>query len=174
MKELLLIGAVVGAMVLTACATPQAEVVEPGADTPVAVEAAPAPDVLNLSIGQTAQVGDAQVTVTGFHVSEGSLFAADAGNTFLVVDVSVTNTGDDDYDISSLLQTAVRDANQDYEATATFFIDEIDASEMLDGTILVGGTIAGQVGFEVPATATSLQFVFSQVFGGEEARWNLS
>jgi hypothetical protein len=40
-----------------------------------------------------------------------------------------------------------------------------------DGTMPAGGTIRGEVVFEVPQVATGLMFIFGQSFGTDQAFW---
>jgi hypothetical protein len=128
------------------------------------------PDVLNLAIGSTARVGDAEVTVHGARRSSGGEFLSpDAGNVWVIVDATVRNTGDDAYNISSLLQTALRDSTGvEHDITIG-----ADTSGQLDGTIPPGDILRGETAFEVPLTATGLQFVFTQALGNQVARWNI-
>ena len=129
------------------------------------------PDVLNLSIGDTAKIGDAQVTVHGFRRSTGGEFLSpDAGNIWVIVDATVLNTGDDAYNTSSLLQTALRDSEgREYSLT----IGPTDLQGQLDGSIPPGDILRGETAFEVSEGTTGLQFVFSQALGSQQARWNL-
>jgi hypothetical protein len=128
------------------------------------------PDVLNLNLGDSAKVGDARVTANSYRLDAGGEYLKpDSGNMWVIVDVTVVNTGDDEYNISSLLQTAVRDADG-YEYDVAF---GPDTKGNLDGSIPAGGTLRGEVGFEVPNPSYGLQFVFKQAFGSQQARWNL-
>ena len=128
------------------------------------------PDVLNLTVGDTARIGDAEVTVNSFRTSSGGEFLSpDAGNVWIIVDATVLNAGDDAYNISSLLQTALRDSEgREYSLTIG-----PDLEGQLDGTIPPGDILRGETAFEVPEGATGLQFVFTQSFGEQQARWNL-
>ncbi len=134
--------------------------------------AAPEQDNLNLTLGQTANVGDAEVTAHSFRLdSGGEFFAPDPGNVWIVVDATIVNTGDDEYNFSSLLQLVLRDT-EGREYDVTFGPDIIS---QLDGTILAADNLRGEVAFEVPEIAIpGLQFVFKQVFGSGQARWNLN
>lgn len=142
----------------------------PGGETAGEPATEAPPDVLNLNIGDTAEIGDARVTVHAFRMDTGSeVFAPDPGKAWIVVDVSVENTGDDEYNISSLLQTAIRDAeNREHDDSAL-----VETSGDLDGSIPAGDILRGERAIEIPADATGLQFVFKQAFGNEQARWNL-
>ena len=131
---------------------------------------APAQDDLYLTLGQTANVGDAEVTAHSFRLDTGGEFLApDPGNVWIVIDATVVNTGGDEYNLSSLLQMAIRDP----EAREHDIAFGPDLSGHLDGTILAGDRLRGEVAFEVPAGMTGLQFVFKQVLGSGQARWNL-
>ena len=153
----------------------EAEVVTTGPTATLAKGETPLPDeeldVLNLRIGDTARIGDAQVTVHGFRTSTGGEFLSpDAGNIWVIVDATVLNTGDDAYNISSLLQTALRDSEgREYSVT----IAATDLQGQLDGSIPPGDILRGETAFEAPEAAAGLQFVFSQAFGTQQARWNL-
>lgn len=128
------------------------------------------PDVLNLNIGDTAKIGDAQVTVEGFRRSTGGdFFSPDSGNVWIIVDATVLNTGDDAYNISSLLQTALRDGEgREYSLTIG-----PDLQGQLDGTIPPNDILRGETAFEVPENVVGIQFVFTTAFGSQQARWNL-
>ena len=89
---------------------------------------------MNLAVGDTAKVGDArEVTLYGVRFSSGESFLSpDQGNVYVIVDVGVRNTGDDEYNMSSLLQLAARDGDgREYNIT---FAGDTQGS--LDGTIL--------------------------------------
>jgi hypothetical protein len=133
-------------------------------------EQADTPDVLNLSVGDTAKVGDAEVTVHGFRFDEGNeFFSPDEGNVWLVVDVTVVNTGGNSYALSSVLQTAARD--QEGREHGIAFGPDLQGS--LDSQIPPGDKLRGEAAFEVPAGQAGLQFVFKQAIGSAQARWNL-
>lgn len=133
-------------------------------------EQADIPDVLNLSVGDTAKVGDAEVTVHGFRLDQGDeFFGPDEGNVWLVVDVTVINTGGNSYALSSVLQTAARD--QEGREHGIAFGPDLQGS--LDGQIPPGDRLRGEIAFEVPTSQAGLQFVFKQAIGTAQARWNL-
>lgn len=131
-----------------------------------------APGVLNLNVGDTAKVGDAEVTVNSFRLSSGDgTFGPDPGNVYVIVDTTVRNTGSDAYNISSILQTAARDGDgREYNVSIAL---GATTQGQLDGTIPPGDILRGETAFEVPQSATGLQFVFSQSLGSQQARWNL-
>lgn len=121
-------------------------------------------------IGGTQKVGDAEVTLHGVRTSAGSQFLTpQAGNVWVLVDVSAHNTGDDPYTLSSLLQTSIRDV-EGRNYTLTFTTEQQGS---FDGTMPVNGTIRGEVAFEVPSDSRGLQFVFGQALGTDQAFWSI-
>jgi len=145
------------------------EVTDTGAPEVTSTEA-PEPDALNLEVGATADIADARVTLHTWRVDPGQeFFKPAADKQWIVVDVTVENTGDDEYNISSLLQTAIRDSEDREHSDLAL----ADTSGSLDGTIPTGQSLRGERAFEIPAASTGLQFVFKQAFGNEQARWNL-
>jgi len=174
-------GAIVGSVVLlvaAGCVEEEAQVVPGTPQTTPAQVAGESPqptvveepDVLNLRLGDTAKVGDAEVTANSFRMDAGGEFLKpDPGNVWIIVDVTVVNTGDDAYSLSSLLQTGARGADgREYDIA---FGPDLMGS--LDGSIPAGDMLRGEAGFEVPETASGLQFVFKQALGAQQARWNL-
>jgi hypothetical protein len=136
--------------------------------TPVAGQAGKAGQ--SQPIGTTQKVGDAEVTVHGVRESRGGEFLKpDPGNKWVIVDVSARNVGSDPYALSSMLQTAVRDSSgRNYNLAIG-----ADTQGSFDGTMPVGGTIRGEVAFEVPVNAPGLVFIFEQAFGTTQAFWTL-
>ena len=118
----------------------------------------------------THQVGDARVTPNGWREDPGAQFFKPAeGYKWIVVDLSVENTGDTEYSMSTLLQTQMRDGEGRTYGIAMG--PKLQGS--LDVVIPVADKVRGEVAFEVPATATGLKFIFKQSFGTKEAIWSL-
>jgi hypothetical protein len=119
-------------------------------------------------IGTTQKVGDAQVTVHGTRESVGETYLQPAaGSKWVIVDISARNVGGDPYSLSSLLQCSMRDAEgRNYNITVG-----PHTNGSFDGTMPVGGSIRGEVVFEVPTAATGLMFIFGQSFGTGQAFW---
>ncbi|MGH2535932.1 MAG: DUF4352 domain-containing protein, partial [Candidatus Promineifilaceae bacterium] len=118
------------------------------------------------SIGEAISLGDLVLTVNGTSSPEGDDFnRPDEGFKFLVVDFSLANQGSTAESVSSLLQTSIKDATgQEYDIDLMASV--AGGGSTPDGEIAAGETIRGQVGFQVPADATDLVFVFdAEVFG---------
>ena len=138
--------------------------------TPIEVPREPTPSGPHIAaIGTAQKVGDAEVTVHGVRRSTGGALGPDPGNVYVIVDVAMRNTGDNAYELSSFLQTGLRDGegrNYDHAIFA-------DAQANFDGTVAVGGLLRGEVGFEIPEASTGLVFIFEQVFGSGQAFWSV-
>ena len=86
------------------------------------------------------------------------------GNVYLIPNVTIENKGTERTTISSLLQMYVKDSEGNkYTPTLTQ-----DATGKVDGELLGGEKVKGDVGFEVPTAATGLKLYFQPdwLFGG--------
>lgn len=139
-------------------------------DAPVAVEppAALAGEVAaeTFAVGDVIEIGDLGLIVHGVTFPTGDDFTQpDAGNRFVVVDVAVENRTDSAQAISSMLQMQLKDATgQLYDVDLMAQVASGGTSP--DGELAPGETLRGQVGFQVPADATNLIFVFDGDFLG--------
>lgn len=139
-------------------------------DTPTAVEP-PAKlegetEQAAFNVGEAVQVGTLSITVNEVKPVEGNQFAKPAeGHQFLVVDVTLENTGAAAETISTLLQMWLKDSTgQRYKVDLLAMTAAGGTSP--DGELAAGEKLKGQVAFEVPADATGLLFVFDgDVFG---------
>lgn len=122
-----------------------------------------------LAIGQSAKVGDAEVTLNGVRILTNQFLPADPGHQHVAADFTVVNTGDDEYNMSSLLQFEALDADA-RKYTVTF---HTDAQGSLDGTIPAGGTQRGEVVFELPVDKVPYKVRFTQAFGSQMAEWSV-
>jgi Domain of unknown function (DUF4352) len=127
-----------------------------------AAAATPAPAQPSLAIGQTGNVGDLRVTVD--KVSQPAI--ADGlpqpGNRFLIVHVTIANTGKTALQVTALGETNMKDAaGNDYGfdpfANA---LPSLGAGGGFDGEIPAGGTKVGLVAYQVPTNAGDLTWIF--------------
>lgn len=120
--------------------------------------------------GTAQQVGDARVTYNSWREDPGGQFLKPAeGSKWIVVDLTVENTGDDEYAMSTILQMQMRDA----EGRTYDIAIGPDLRGSLDVVIPVADKVTGEVAFEVPAAASGLKFIFKQSFGTKQAMWSL-
>jgi hypothetical protein len=123
-------------------------------------------------VGKPYDTGDWQVTVNGTSTSMGSDFEqAKAGNQYLVVHVTLKNTSGSVQMASSLGMWSLKDSTgQTY--TETFLSS---AKSAPDGKVAVGGTIAGDLVYEVPANQHTYTIQFTPDLGSDTLiEWNLN
>ena len=82
-----------------------------------------------------------------------------AGFKFLVVDITIENLSATAISVSTLLQMSVKDSSsQKYDVDLMASV--ASGGTTPDGELAPGEKLRGQVGFQVPANATGLVFVF--------------
>lgn len=120
--------------------------------------------------GETAQqtynvrdviaMGTVTLTVNEITYPAGDQFnKPNAGNKFLVVDLTIENKGTTAISVSTLLQMWLKDSSgQKYNVDLMASVAAGGSSP--DGEIAPGEKLRGQVGFQVPQNATGLVFVF--------------
>lgn len=143
-------------------------------EAPVATEApvtAPIADipVKDLyAVGDSARVDPFVVAVSDIRAEdeiEGS--AAPSDQQYILVDLTLSNTGAEGEDVSMLLQMILEDgAGQQYAVAPEASMNSIMT---LNGSVDAGETVTGTVGFLVPESAESLRFVFRTMSEGATA-----
>jgi len=117
-----------------------------------------------LQVGETFSSGDLEFVVNGVSMDGGSgFFTPDEGNTFLLIDVSVINNGSESASISSMMMFTLRDS---HGFSYSISISAVAAGRGgLDGDVMAGSTLRGELGFEVPDGMTGLElFVSPDIF----------
>jgi hypothetical protein len=117
-------------------------------------------------LGQPITAGDVTLTVNGVSTPEGTQFAKAApGRHFVVVDVSLTNTGSAAEHLSTVLQMQLKDSlGRQYRVD--LMAATVAGGGAPEGELAPGETVRGPVGFEVPDDIGQLLFVFDgNVFG---------
>lgn len=129
-------------------------------------EPAPAPTPSSFAVGDIVEMGDLTMVVLGWSTPPGDDFTQpDPGNKFVIVDLLFVNTGSEADSLSSFLQMELKDST-----SQVYDIDLMAAvaagANSPEGEIAPGERIRGSVGFQTPADAGGLQFVFdASVFG---------
>ena len=119
------------------------------------------------AVGDPIEVGDLVMTVNEVSEPAGSDFIKpDAGNKFVLLDVSFENTGTEQAIVSTILQMSLLDSDGNkYDAD----ISAMTLGEKtVDGEINAGDTLTGVVGFQVPEAASGLVFVYSELLGDKK------
>ena len=127
----------------------------------------------NGKVGQAIQAGpNYAVTVNSVKTSSGdSVFSPKAGNTYIVIDVTVKNTSSSSQDVSSLINFELQDSTgKKYTEAFT------DIGTPPDQTGLTpGGLIRGQLVYEVPASMHQFTLSYVDLLGdGTLATWSLT
>jgi hypothetical protein len=133
-------------------------------EPPAALASAAAPQTA--ALGAPIPVGDLTLTVNGMSSPEGSQFSQPAeGKRFLVVDLSITNSGSQAANVSTMLQMKLKDASG-RQYTLDLLATTAAGGAAPEGELAPGETVRGPVGFQVPSDASGLLFVFDgNVFG---------
>ncbi|MEP7359164.1 MAG: DUF4352 domain-containing protein, partial [Anaerolineales bacterium] len=138
----------------------------------------PAPAVAGFQIGETAPVGDLRVTLDS--VAEAPLEAGvipAVGNRFLLVHVTIVNSGQVALQISGLTQGSLQDAAGNIYGYDPFAntLAAAGGESGLDGEIEAGATRSGMLGYQLPVNAGDLLWTFRDyaqneaVFAAKEA-----
>jgi hypothetical protein len=142
-----------------------------GNNCPNFTPSTPVPDAAGFQIGQTASVGDLRVTLDS--VAEAPLEVGHlptAGNRFLLVHVTIENTGQAAFQVNGVMETNLKDAAGNSYGFDPFAntLGAVNSDTMLDGEIPAGGTRTGLVGYQLPADAGDLLWIFRD-FGQKQA-----
>jgi hypothetical protein len=141
--------------------TPSTQAIQPTAK-PTQVAATPV-------IGKPWKVNDTwTVTVNAVYTSQGDQYTAPAaGQTYLVVDVTLVNTSNQTQHASGLVQWALKDpSGQTYNDTLLIGTDP-------GGTVAAGGKIRGQIAYKVPLAIHTYTLQFTPDFGNDVAEWTV-
>jgi hypothetical protein len=107
--------------------------------------------------GMTGLNNTVRFTITDIKHDDGgsAVLKPDDGNEYLLLSVTIENTGDKEEHISTFFAN-IKDSEGN-EHDATYGPHVVDP---LDGAVAPGATIEGMMGFEVPEDATGLVFVY--------------
>lgn len=103
----------------------------------------------HFKVGDQVNVGNTWVvTVNSVKTSQGDEFTQPkAGNTYVVVDVTLKNTSSQEQNVSSLLSFSLKDSTgQKYDETI------ITGATPPDGKVAAGDVLRGQIPYEVPSS----------------------
>lgn len=117
-------------------------------------------------VGDVISIKDLVLVVLGWDMPKGDQFnKPEDGKQFVAVDLLLVNKGTAAASVSSLVQTALKDAS-DQKYTPDFLASTAAGASAPDGEIAPGERVRGKVGFQVPADAQGLTFVFdADLFG---------
>jgi hypothetical protein len=123
-----------------------------------------------LTIGDTVKFNDLHVTVNSVRRYAGNPDKWEEPNRdyFLIYDVLVENNGKKAYNLSSLMQFSVYDADGYSQDMGIF----VSTRGSLDGEVGAGRKMAGEIAFDVD-DSTYFEFVFEQVLSSGQAIWKV-
>lgn len=119
------------------------------------------------AVGDSVKMGGLVFTVNGTGTSTGSQFIKPKdGNIYFIVDCTIENTSGEAAHLSSLIMfKLVDDDGYNYNITIG-----PETKGSLDGELAPGRIMRGELAFEVPAQASSLELIFGpNVFGSGQA-----
>ncbi|WP_066638551.1 DUF4352 domain-containing protein [Desulfolucanica intricata] len=123
------------------------------------------------SVGESVKMGDLQFTVNSVRNSNGNNFIKPKeGNVYLLADCTIDNLSQEATSISSILMFKVVD-NEGYNYNVTI---GPDTRGTLDGELAPGRKMRGELVFEVPVQAQSLELIFEpNLFGFGQAIYKI-
>jgi hypothetical protein len=112
------------------------------------------------AIGDVVEIGNWTITVHDVTYPEGDEFTKpEEGHKFIVVDLTLENTGTQADAVSSMMQMYVKDASgQKYELDLMASV--ASGGTTPDGEVAPGEKIRGQAGYQLPEEIEGLVFVF--------------
>lgn len=116
-------------------------------------------------VGDQVQSGEHVFSVNAVRKDTGTGFVKPkSGSVYLIPNVTVENKSNSPVTVSTLLSMYVKDSEgNEYTPTLTS-----DATGKVDGELLAGEKVKGDVGFEVPSTATGMKFYYEPTWLGSE------
>ena len=108
----------------------------------------------NVEFGTQMNIDDVNYTVNSFRTSTGDGFMKPAdGFVFYIVDAEITNNSSETVPISSLMMFKLYDG-QGYEQDTALMAD---VKGSMDGDVLPGSKLRGEIAYEVPVYAKNLE-----------------
>jgi hypothetical protein len=126
------------------------------------------------AVGEAIEVEELTITVNEVLYPAGDGFSQPkAGNKFVVIDLTLENRSTEAEAISTVLQTELKDlTGQRY--TIDILATGASGGSTPDGELAPGEVLRGQIGYQVPADASGLVFIFdASVFGSGRVRVSL-
>lgn len=124
-----------------------------------------------LAVGETGESDGLEITVNSFRRTSSGLLSPDAGNEYLIINLTAVNTTDAEQIVSSLLNFSVKDDGGNGTDMNQSFTAGVETS--FDGNVPAGEELTGEIAYEIPEDATDLVLHFDPILGDEELRWAL-
>ncbi|QHS24166.1 DUF4352 domain-containing protein [Virgibacillus sp. MSP4-1] len=121
------------------------------------------------AIGDTVNFDGVKITLNEARIEPGGEFDTPQNDQFVVVNLSAENTTDEEVTMSSIMNIELKDA-ESYSYSTTILTEGIKAQ--FDGSIEPGGTLRGEIPFDVPKSE-SYELHFSDPFKSGKAIWEI-
>ena len=116
------------------------------------------PQAVNYKVGDQIKSGDFVFSVNSVSKDQGTAYVKPtAGSIYIIPNVTIQNNGKTKSAVSTLLQMYIKDSEGNKYSPAL----TTNATGKVDGELLAGDKVKGDVGFEVPLSATGLKFYFT-------------
>ena len=110
-------------------------------------------------VGDVVKIGDYTFSVNSFEdnaASGNEYLKPKEGNKFVKINLTIENNGKEKTAISTMLQMYLKDS-EGTRFKQTFLMDQ----KQIDGELLAGDKIKGDVAYEVPKNSTGLKFYYN-------------
>ena len=122
------------------------------------------------AVGDTVVFDGTEVTLNELRTEAGGQFDTSSEGKFVVANITMKNTTAEEINISSLFGFELKDADG-YSYNSTFLSEGTKGS--LSGAIEPGGTLRGEIPFDVPDSDT-YELHYSDLFKSGKAIWSIS
>lgn len=128
----------------------------------------------HFKVGDTVAVGNTwKVVVNGVATDDGGQFSTlKAGDTYVLVDISLTNRSSTEQNVSSLLEFTFKDS------TGLKYDEGIDTNasgSSPNGKVAAADTLRGTIAYEVPATQKAFTLSFTpDITSSGQTIWDLA
>lgn len=127
----------------------------------------------HFKVGDQVKVGSTWVVTVNSAALHGAtdIDQPQAGNTYLILDITFKNVSSQEQDLSSIAQLSLKDATgQTYNETVTSF-----QTGTPDGKVEVGGLLRGQVVYEVPQSQHTFTLAFqASIVSSGQTIWDIT
>ena len=116
------------------------------------------------AVGDIVKVGDIQLVINEVKEIPGTeFFKPEAGNRFVIIDVTMEKVGTADHAASSIMEFTLKDdSGQEY--SESFSAEAASGGKAPGGTIIPGDKLRGQIGYEIPISAKGFVLTYSNGF----------
>lgn len=123
-----------------------------------------------LSVGDTVKFDGMEITLNEARIEEGGDFDEPSEDQFVVANLTIENKTDEEQAISSIMNIELKD-DEGYSYNTTFLTE--GTKGQLDGEIEPGGTMRGEIPFDV-AESDTYELHFSDPFKSGKAIWTIT